>query len=68
MPSLAEWYDKLSAAMHSANPDEDLFKSAQEKIEKHFEIRKAMSIPENPPKDSKPGPSGTSDTTAPKVV
>jgi hypothetical protein len=46
MPSLAEWYDKLSVALHSAKADEDLFKNAQEKIEKHFEIRKAMTIPE----------------------
>lgn len=55
MPSLAEWYDKLSAAMHAANPDEELFKSAREKIEKHFEIRKAMGIPETPAKKSEPG-------------
>jgi len=46
MPSLADWYEKLSIALHSANPDEELFKNAQEKIEKHFEIRKAMSISE----------------------
>jgi hypothetical protein len=50
MPSLAEWYGKLSAALHSASPDEELFKNAQEKIEKHFEIRKAMGIPETPVK------------------
>jgi hypothetical protein len=53
MPSLAEWYDKLSAAIHAASPDEELFKTAQEKIEKHFEIRKAMSIPETPAKEFK---------------
>jgi len=46
MPSLAEWYEKLSIALHTANPDEALFKDAQEKIEKHCEIRKAMDIPE----------------------
>jgi hypothetical protein len=55
MPSLAEWYDKLSAAIHSANPDEELFKAAQEKIDKHFEIRKAMSIPETSAKELKAG-------------
>jgi hypothetical protein len=52
MPSLAEWYGKLSAALHSADPDEELFKNAQEKIEKHFEIRKAMGIPEAPVKSA----------------
>jgi hypothetical protein len=52
MPSLAEWYDKLSVALHSAKADEDLFKSAQEKIEKHFEIRKAMNISETPAKSA----------------
>jgi len=64
MPSLAEWYEKLSAAIHTANPDEELFRSAQEKIEKHFEIRKAMSIPEPPAKESKPSASETSDPPA----
>jgi len=52
MPSLAEWYQKLSVALHSANPDEELFKNAQEKIEKHFEIRKAMTISEPPAKSA----------------
>jgi hypothetical protein len=46
MPSLAEWYGKLSVALHAADSDEGLFKDAQEKIEKHFEIRKAMDISE----------------------
>lgn len=54
MPSLAEWYDKLSAAIHAANPDEGLFKEAQVKIEKHFEIRKAMSIPEHSVQQQEP--------------
>ncbi len=52
MPSLAEWYGKLSAALHSADADEELFTNAQEKIEKHFEIRKAMSISETPVKSA----------------
>jgi hypothetical protein len=50
MPSLAEWYEKLSVALHAADPDEALFKDAQEKIEKHCEIRKAMDISETPVK------------------
>jgi hypothetical protein len=61
IPSLAEWYDKLSAAIHSANPDEELFKNAQGKIEKHFEIRKAMDIPETAAKETRPDTSETSD-------
>jgi hypothetical protein len=55
MPSLAEWYGKLSGALHSADADQELFTNAQEKIEKHFEIRKAMSISETPVKLAVPG-------------
>ncbi len=54
MPSLAEWYGKLSVALHSADANEALFKEAQERIEKHFEIRKAMDIPEKPTAVAKP--------------
>jgi hypothetical protein len=54
MPSLAEWYEKLSVALHAADPDEALFKDAQEKIEKHCEIRKAMDISQTPVKKEKP--------------
>ncbi len=54
MPSLAEWYDKLSGALHTANEDSELFESAQEKIEKHFDIRRVHELDSRPSKPSKP--------------
>lgn len=44
MPSLADWYDKLSAALHGAKEDAELFESAREKIEKHFDIRRVHEL------------------------
>lgn len=44
MPSLKEWYDKLSAALHGANEDSELFESAREKIEEHFDIRRVHKL------------------------
>jgi hypothetical protein len=49
MPSLREWYDKLSDALHSANPDSELFETARAQIDKHFDIRRVFNIPENAP-------------------
>jgi hypothetical protein len=46
MPSLREWYEKLSEPIHAAKDDEKLFEEAKEAIEKHFEIRKVFKIPE----------------------
>jgi|SRR5579872_527566 len=46
MPSLREWYDKLSEAVHSANEDAALFESAKSEIEKHFDFRRIFGIPE----------------------
>jgi hypothetical protein len=46
MPSLREWYEKLSEPMHAAKEDEKLFEEAKEAISKHFEIRKVFKIPE----------------------
>lgn len=48
MPSLGEWYDKLSEALHGAKEDSELFNAAKEKIEKHFDIRRVYEL------DSKP--------------
>lgn len=47
MPSLAEWYDSLSAAIHSAKVKETLFEDSKKAIDKHFEIRKVFDIPES---------------------
>jgi hypothetical protein len=49
MPSLREWYDRLSDALHSANPDSGLFEMAKTQIDKHFDIRRVFNIPENVP-------------------
>jgi hypothetical protein len=68
MPSLADWYEKLSVAIHSADPDEGLFKNAKEKIEKHFEIRKAMDLAEVPAKTSGANSEEASATPATEAV
>ena len=46
MPSLAEWYDKLSEALHGAKEDAALFDSARQKIEEHFDIRRVHRLDE----------------------
>jgi hypothetical protein len=46
MPSLKEWYEKLSVALHSATEDAELFEEAKEKIEQHFDIRRVFKIRE----------------------
>lgn len=46
MPSLREWYDKLSDALHSAREDQTLFNTAKTEIERHFDIRRVFNIPE----------------------
>jgi len=46
MPSLREWHDKLSEALHAAREDAPLFETGKAAIDKHFEIRKVFGIPE----------------------
>jgi hypothetical protein len=46
MPSLREWYDKLSEGIHSATEDVPLFETAKAQIEEHFDIRRVFKIPE----------------------
>lgn len=46
MPSLREWYEKLSDPIHAAREDDQLFEAAREAIEQHFEIRRVFKIPE----------------------
>jgi hypothetical protein len=50
MPSLKEWYEKLSIPIHEAQDDDKTFEAALERINKHFEIRKVHEIPETTPK------------------
>jgi hypothetical protein len=49
MPSLREWYEKLSQPIHAAKEDEKVFEEAKEAIEKHFEIRQVFKMPERQP-------------------
>jgi hypothetical protein len=49
MPSLREWYDKLSEAIHSANEDAALFEAAKPEIERHFDFRRIFGISEPKP-------------------
>jgi hypothetical protein len=49
MPSLREWYGKLSEALHEAREDENLLEAALEAIENHFDIRRVHKIPEGSP-------------------
>jgi hypothetical protein len=49
MPSLREWYDKLSEAVHSAREDDHLFENAKSEIERHFDFRRIFAIVESKP-------------------
>lgn len=44
MPSLKEWYDRLSEAIHGAKEDAVLFESARQNIEKHFDVRRVHDL------------------------
>ena len=48
MPSLREWYEKLSAPIHAAREDAKLFEEAKQAIGHHFEIRKVYKMSETP--------------------
>jgi hypothetical protein len=43
-PSLRDCYDKLSAAIHGAKEDAELFEATRAKIEKHFDFRKLYEV------------------------
>jgi hypothetical protein len=49
MPSLGEWYDKLSEALHGAKEDAVLFEDARKQIEHHFDVRRVFQIAETSP-------------------
>jgi hypothetical protein len=44
MPSLKEWYERLSVPIHSAEEPLDLFEEARSEIERHFEFRRLFRI------------------------
>jgi hypothetical protein len=49
MPSLGEWYDKVSEALHGAKEDSELFEAARGQIEKHFDIRRVHDLDSKTP-------------------
>lgn len=46
MPSLRSSYEKLSVAVHAANPDDELFNRTWEVIVEHFDYRRMYKIPD----------------------
>jgi hypothetical protein len=48
MPSLRDLYDKLSTPIHAATDDIEVFTSAKENIDKHFDFRRIYNIQEKP--------------------
>ncbi len=49
MPSLGEWYGKISEALHEANEDDALFNKALAEIDHHFDIRRVFKIADTNP-------------------
>jgi hypothetical protein len=49
MPSLRDWYGKLSEVLHHAREDEKLLEEALSAIENHFDIRRVFKISETIP-------------------
>lgn len=43
-PSLSDIYDSVSAALHSANADAELFKKSMEKLNEHFDARRLFKL------------------------
>jgi len=48
LPSLKQWYDRLSEPIHTADEEaaEKMFDEARQEIENHFELRQALRIVE----------------------
>jgi hypothetical protein len=44
MPSLKEWYERLSVPIHSGEEPADLFEQARLEIERHFDFRRIFRI------------------------
>ncbi len=49
IPSLRLWYERLSTAIHQASADGDLFVSAEEEIDRHFDMRRLFKLPDCTP-------------------
>ncbi len=61
MPSLKEWYGKLSEAIHAANEDGEMLKSAFEEIDRHFDFRRLYKITDTLPRTGKEEENGGAD-------
>lgn len=48
MPSLREWYEKLSEAIHAADDDTKLYDDARAAIDTHFDFRRLFKIEDGP--------------------
>lgn len=46
MPSLREWYERLSSVIHTAQEDTELFEQARSAIETHFDFRRLFRVEE----------------------
>ena len=44
MPSLRDWYDKLSGKLHGADEDAELFEEARKEIDRHFDFRRLYKM------------------------
>jgi hypothetical protein len=44
MPSLREWYERLSVSIHSAEEPPELFEQARAEIERHFDFRRIFRL------------------------
>lgn len=62
MPSLKEWYEHLSEAIHGAQEDATLFERAKQEIERHFEFRKIFEIKDANMKNAQSSPSNGKET------
>jgi len=43
-PSLSDIYDSISTALHTANPDADLFMKSMEELNEHFDARRLFKL------------------------
>jgi hypothetical protein len=48
MPSLKDWYGRLSEAIHEGREDQELYSEARDEIVRHFEFRRLFKIVESP--------------------
>ena len=52
MPSLRQWCERLSEAVHEAKDDSELAEQTRAETERHFDIRRVFRIPKRSPSGS----------------